>query len=510
MITIALPTEEEEKQEQEEEKPEPREEVPASVPVPIVPTVSTPSSISVDVHGLVHLQCSPLGFKISLNVPAGYEGVAVVKGQEDNEECRKDIRALESSTNLTVGFFVASKSCGVTRVHSVEPPGNNYTLILHLKHRVPLVTGGDRAYLLQCYIGKPSHDLDLSADLAVTKGELMIAETISLLSVPPTCSYSIRKDSPNGTIVKNAFIGQTVYHRWECDGGEEANNVYGIHIHSCFASDDVDKRFPIVDGRGCSSDLTLLSDPRYSEDSLTAYAESKAFAFTEADQLKFVCKLSLCTRDGDGCEGVTPPACGGNSPEQLVIRRIRHQSSAMEGALSSALSTKVGVAANMPSTFKGRVADLLSSGGTWILLALLAAIATVGTVVLSRYALSSTDATTTCSDPETMTSPPTSPFPLFYSSPSSPTSPIPIVDSPPSSVCSPIPGRPAASEELITTTINEDQPTSEDSGQSSDEVAPPSEEPATPQPSPDRRPSRAEMNQRLAAFLKDFDRSKYV
>ncbi|KAK6009923.1 hypothetical protein OSTOST_25118, partial [Ostertagia ostertagi] len=85
----------------------------------------------------------------------------------------------------------------------------------------------------------------------------------------------------------------------------EANNVYGIQIHSCFASDDVDKRFPIVDSRGCSSDLTLLSDPQYSDDSLTAYAESKAFAFTEAEQLKFVCKLSLCTRDGDGCEGVT-------------------------------------------------------------------------------------------------------------------------------------------------------------------------------------------------------------
>ncbi|KAK6037734.1 hypothetical protein COOONC_24760 [Cooperia oncophora] len=79
--------------------------------------------------------------QISLNVPAGYEGVALVKGQEDKEECRKDIHGLESSTNLTVGFFVASKSCGVTRVKSVEPAGTNYTMILHLKHRVPL---GDR------------------------------------------------------------------------------------------------------------------------------------------------------------------------------------------------------------------------------------------------------------------------------------------------------------------------------------------------------------------------------
>ncbi|PIO71225.1 von Willebrand factor type A domain protein [Teladorsagia circumcincta] len=230
MITVALPTEEEEEQRQvqtmPEEEPEEEEEEREGFPavtqtiVPIVPTISTPASVSTDAQGLVHLQCSPLGFKISLNVPPGYEGAVVVKGQEDKEECRKEIHGLESSSNLTVGFFVASKSCGVTRVHSMEPPGNNYTLILHVKHRVPLVTGGDRAYLLQCYIGKPSEDQELTADLGVMKGELMIAETISLLTVPPTCAYSIRKDSPNGTIVKTAFVGETVYHRWECDGGE--------------------------------------------------------------------------------------------------------------------------------------------------------------------------------------------------------------------------------------------------------------------------------------------------
>nr|CDJ95260.1 von Willebrand factor and Endoglin CD105 antigen domain containing protein [Haemonchus contortus] len=528
MITVALPSEEEEEGErvehvggeEEEEMEDGREgqeegEFPVAThtSVPIVPTVSSPSSISMDAQRLVQLQCSPLGFKISLNVPPGYEGVAVVKGQEDKEECTKNIHALESSTNLTVVFFVASKSCGVTRVHSVQPPGTNYTLILHLKHSVPLVTGGDRAYLLQCYIGKPSEDQELTADLGVMKGELMIAETISLLSVPPTCVYSIRKDSADGPIVKNAFVGQTVYHRWECDGGEEANNVYGIQIHDCFASDDVDKKFPIVDNRGCSSDLTLLSDPRYSDSSLTAYAESKAFAFTEADQLKFVCKLSLCTRDGDGCEGVTPPVCGGNSPEQLVTRRIRHQNSAMEGALSSALSTRVGVATSMPSTLKERLTNLLSSGGSWIVLALLAVIAAVGTVVLSRFALSSPYATTTCSDPETMTSPPTSPFPSLFSSP--PMSPTPLVDSPPtSSISSPVPAESAPREELAICEINEEPssgPFSQgDAGQSPIETAPVSERTVEPPQPSERRPSRAEMNKRLAPFLVDFDRSKYV
>ncbi|VDP48619.1 unnamed protein product [Heligmosomoides polygyrus] len=145
-----------------------------------------------------------------------------------------DIRASDTSAGSKVGFFVATKSCGVARVNSMEPAGHNYTLILHMKHHNALVTGGDRAYLLQCFIGKPLEDQELTADLGVMKGELMIAETISLSSVPPTCAYSIRKDAPNGTIVTNAFVGQTVYHRWECDGeqGEfESHRLPQVH---CF------------------------------------------------------------------------------------------------------------------------------------------------------------------------------------------------------------------------------------------------------------------------------------
>ncbi|WKX98425.1 hypothetical protein Q1695_013817 [Nippostrongylus brasiliensis] len=487
MFTIALPTE------QEEQRPRPWQ-VPdnwdTATPTAAVPTISSPPFEATDVNGMVHLHCSPLGFKIGINAPPGFTGVAVVKGQEDKEECRKDIDVPNNAADHSASFFVATKSCGVTSMVSIEPAGHNYTLILHLKHRNGLVTRADRAYLLQCFIGKPLEDQELTADLGVMKGELMIAETISLLSVPPTCAYSIRKDSPNGTIVKNAFVGETVYHRWECDGGEESNNVYGIQVHSCYASDDVDKKYPIVDSRGCSSDLALLSDPKYREDSLTAYAQSTAFAFQDAEQLKFVCKLSLCTRDGDGCEGVTPPACGGNSPELLATRRIRQQVSAMEGALSSALSTRVGVASSTPAAMQERVVEMLSSNGMWILLVLMVIVAMIGTVVLTRYAMSSTDATTTCSDPDTIISPPMSPLPPTRPSPVS--SPIPLMDSPPPPMDQltdvPAPPRPP----VVVPTCSTEQSTAQSTSTSIT---------LTPQ---------EERNRRLATFMADFDRSRYV
>ncbi|KIH50074.1 hypothetical protein ANCDUO_19850, partial [Ancylostoma duodenale] len=138
--------------------------------VPVVPTVSTVPWMGTEPQGIVHLECTHLGFKINLNVPEGYDGVAVVKGQEDKEECRKEIHSSKGSSNSSVELFVASKQCGVTRVKSVEPAGLNYSLILHLVHHGSLVTGGDRAYLLQCFIGKPSEDREVAADLTVMKG----------------------------------------------------------------------------------------------------------------------------------------------------------------------------------------------------------------------------------------------------------------------------------------------------------------------------------------------------
>ncbi|GMT20154.1 hypothetical protein PFISCL1PPCAC_11451, partial [Pristionchus fissidentatus] len=79
------------------------------------------------------------------------------------------------------------------------------------------------------------------------------------------------------------------------------------------------------------------------EGALSVYAESKAFAVENDQQdLKFQCKVSLCTRDGDGCEGLTPPVCSGNATDLLVSRRLRHNQ-AVDSALTSAVATSVGL-----------------------------------------------------------------------------------------------------------------------------------------------------------------------
>ncbi|VDM58427.1 unnamed protein product [Angiostrongylus costaricensis] len=326
VLTIALPVDEEmeqtEKEQEKEEEPKTEAKENAGKtgleteigPITTGPLYPAVSSTETETQRMVELECSHLGFK--------------------------EIHSPNDAGSYSVDFVVATNDCGITRVPSISPVGHNYSLILHLKHHDSLRTGDDRAYLLQCFIGKQLDSSELTADLNIMKGELMIAETISLLSVPPTCGYSIRRDSPDGAIIHDAFVGQTLYHRWECDGGE-------VDVHQIFR---------------CSSDLSLLSDPKYDDDRLAAYSESKAFAFEGADLLKF------------------PPTCDdSNTSDLLVTRRFRHYSTAMEGALSSALSTKVGMAVNRPPTLQDRVHDLFSTRAASSVIAIVLLIAIIAT-----------------------------------------------------------------------------------------------------------------------------------
>lgn len=50
---------------------------------------------------------------------------------------------------------------------------------------------------------------------------MALSKTVSVIGALPKCYYSLRRDSPNGPILKEAQIGQIIYHRWECNN----NNV---------------------------------------------------------------------------------------------------------------------------------------------------------------------------------------------------------------------------------------------------------------------------------------------
>ncbi|TKR65330.1 hypothetical protein L596_025748 [Steinernema carpocapsae] len=279
---------------------------------------------------------------MQFTLPGAFGGALVVRGHATDDACRKNVEAVPREDSRIVEFELFDEKCGLKRTDSIEPAGTNYSAVINVLNHRFLVTDQDHGYLVQCFIGKAESDTDVETFLNVSP-DLGFSETISLQSVPPTCNYTLRRDSVNGPIMQNGTIGQTMFHRWECDGGEQANDVYGIQIHDCFAGNDVDHQYPIVDAKGCTPDVKILSPVMYSEQSLLAYAQSKVFTVADVERLRFHCKVRLCTRDGDGCEGVTPPQCEQTISTDLITRLARNEAMSVQQALTSEVKTSIDI-----------------------------------------------------------------------------------------------------------------------------------------------------------------------
>ena len=162
------------------------------------------------------------------------------------------------------------------------------------------------------------------------------------------------RDSPNGPRLDSAALGQSIFHRWECRGGQQIAEQFGIFLvllpeidnpkiislYPQFQSDCVATNLSregqpqsaamepieLVDAQGCvfnrithppidechsshircSVDHALLDELEYAGDRLLAVARAKVFSLRpQAHRLRFSCRLSLCLRQGGGCHGLT-------------------------------------------------------------------------------------------------------------------------------------------------------------------------------------------------------------
>uniref|UniRef100_A0A1I7X5P8 ZP domain-containing protein n=1 Tax=Heterorhabditis bacteriophora TaxID=37862 RepID=A0A1I7X5P8_HETBA len=135
---------------------------------------------------------------------------------------------------------------------------------------------------------------------------MLPTESVSFDLPMPSCSYTIRKDSLDGDILRYARVGDQVVHRWQCDSEE-----YGVLVHNCYVEDGQGEKQRIVDDNGtptafrCHTDHFLLGDPTYVEALNMAYRESFVFKFADKVAVRFQCEIRLCLKEDGGCDGIT-------------------------------------------------------------------------------------------------------------------------------------------------------------------------------------------------------------
>ncbi|KAM3723265.1 Cuticlin-6 [Dirofilaria immitis] len=281
--------------------------------------------------------CLSDGFNVTFTFPKSFAGTVAVRGKNVTKDCWKAVQAEQFGKNIEiheVDLFINFKHCDVKETASVNPAGMNYSTLIYVVHDKWLVTGADEGFFIQCHQPQQPQEQNLSPDLSL-QSDFKIAEILPLNSVPSLCNYSIRANAPNGPLVQSAKLGDIVYHRWECENNNQASDLYGLHIHDCYAESKIEQQHIIIDTKGCSTDTNIVSDVIYADDKLIAFSSAKVFKLINSKHLSFHCKLSLCIRKADGCEGITPPRCSRTGHKDLLAYHWnRHNTKSFLAALT--------------------------------------------------------------------------------------------------------------------------------------------------------------------------------
>ncbi|KHJ49576.1 hypothetical protein D918_00703 [Trichuris suis] len=90
--------------------------------------------------------------------------------------------------------------------------------------------------------------------------ELSTIKTLEKTIEKPDCVYTIRRDTVNGPIVKFATLGMDIVHRWECESPErDGENVYAMHVHSCYIKSETQEQVMVIDENGSSIYICSLT-----------------------------------------------------------------------------------------------------------------------------------------------------------------------------------------------------------------------------------------------------------
>ncbi|PIO54942.1 hypothetical protein TELCIR_23683, partial [Teladorsagia circumcincta] len=146
------------------------------------------------------------------------------------------------------------------------------------------MTKVDQMVKIQCFYMEA--DKRVTVPLSVSMITTQFREKVYQM---PQCSYTLRKGSPDGEIVRYATLGESVFHRWECIEVEK-KDTFGMLVHSCYVDNGFGDRVDILGPKGCGLDAVLLSTPEYDSSLRLATKAYHVFKYADRPVLQFQCQ----------------------------------------------------------------------------------------------------------------------------------------------------------------------------------------------------------------------------
>uniref|UniRef100_A0A1I7YMQ7 ZP domain-containing protein n=1 Tax=Steinernema glaseri TaxID=37863 RepID=A0A1I7YMQ7_9BILA len=276
-----------------------------------LPWAAQATSLDNGVIGEPIVDCMMDRVKITFKTERPFTGRIFVKGMADKHQC---VESFSSNSKTSVQFEMANGQCNMRRSRKVGPEqrGVEQSITVIVSFHDIFITKVDRAYRTTCFY--------MEADRVVTnRFDVSMLPTTDLIDTArmPTCTYTVRKDSIDGAVVKYARIGEPVFHVWRCD-----SDMFGMIVHSCFVDDgNGEDRKTIIDENGCSIDDSIVPELTYNHETNMAYSEVNVFKFADKVTTYFQCAISTCMISEGMCAGKTPPRCGVSRDVRLKKRQ---------------------------------------------------------------------------------------------------------------------------------------------------------------------------------------------
>ncbi|KAI6230203.1 ZP domain-containing protein [Aphelenchoides fujianensis] len=150
----------------------------------------------------------------------------------------------------------------------------------------------------------PRPGLEYSLTTIISKGHAHMTEDDRMFAL--SCRYySNHRDV--GTVMEVSTYSKSylVFHEWRC-----ADSSFALKVYECYVHDGHNRKYRLVDERGCSIDKTIVPEDNVYDPSLNfAFAPSRVFKFAESHRMFFNCLLMMCPKSDPSCRMAVPPNC---------------------------------------------------------------------------------------------------------------------------------------------------------------------------------------------------------
>ncbi|KAL6726331.1 hypothetical protein Aduo_008316 [Ancylostoma duodenale] len=260
------------------------------------------------VRGATDVTCDANSITFTVRTQRPMHGLMYAQHFHDIPECS----LVNDGSSREVSITFHDGQCGLYKTPSQSRDGYNFNITVILQFHPLIITRADQGLDVNCFFPQPLTPQEMNR---VTKS---VADT--------DCSYRIHRYSPSQCVALDAKVGETLFHKWQCDSPP----MYKYLVHDCWVKSERSS-VQILDNEGCEIDHHFLETPNYSrfnKQGIEEYVfqEMSVFKFPGEGNVIFHCKISLCDMDAAAspCIAQVPPRC----PKKKTAIAFREKRSA--------------------------------------------------------------------------------------------------------------------------------------------------------------------------------------